>query len=79
VYRCEDILAHDALVEDDGVLIVVTLPGHERHLEVAAQSQLAGLGGISLGEDVAGLDAQSLVADGTQVDGGRLVGLAELG
>ena len=75
----QDVLAHHALVEHDGVLIVVTLPGHEGHLEVAAQGQLAVFGGVALGEDVALVHALAAVADGTQVDGGALVGLAELG
>ncbi len=79
VYRGEDIVADDALVQHDGVLIVVTLPGHECHLEVAAESEFALLGGVALGEDVAGVDALSLVADRTEVDGRALVGLAPLG
>ena len=79
MYGGEDIVAHHALVEHDGVLVVVTLPGHESHLEVAAKSEFAVLGGVALGEDVAGLDALALVADGTEVDSGALVGFAPLG
>ena len=40
----EDVLTHEALVDHDSVLIVVTLPGHVSHLEVAAQCQLTVLG-----------------------------------
>ena len=49
----KDILAHHAFVEHDGVLIVVTLPGHERHFQVAAERELTLLGGVALGEDIA--------------------------
>ena len=78
VDRGQDILTHHALVEHDSVLIVVTLPGHVSHLKVAAQSQLAVLGRVTLGEDVALAHALSAFADGAQVDGRALVGLAEL-
>ena len=78
MHRSEDILFHHALVEHDGVLVVVTLPGHERHFQVASQGELAVLGGIALGKYVAGLHALTLVADRAKVDCGALVGLAPL-
>ena len=52
VYRREDILALDALRNHDGILEVVSLPGHEGHLQVAAQSQLAGLRRVTLGQNL---------------------------
>ena len=78
VHRSEDILTHHALVEHDGILIVVTLPRHVSHLEIAAQSQLTIAGRITLGENIALLHLLTLVAHRTQIDGGALVGLAEL-
>src|SRR5579859_3406411 len=45
VDRGEHVVAHQALGEDDGVLVVVALPGHERDQEVLAEGQLALLGG----------------------------------
>ena len=74
----EDILGNHALVEHDGVLVVVTLPRHVSHLEVAAEGELAILGGVTFGEDSAFFHSVALVADRTEVDGSALVGLAEL-
>src|SRR5207253_1157786 len=34
------VLAHDRLGDQDGVFVVVPLPGHERHQDVAAERQL---------------------------------------
>ena len=75
----EDIVAYNALVKHDGVLIVVTLPRHVSHEQVAAKSQLAVLGAIALGEDVTGRDALTFLADRAEVDGHVLVGATELG
>ena len=79
MHRGEDILLDHALVKHDGVLIVVTLPGHESHLEVASEGKFAVFSGISFGEDIAGLHALALVADWTKVDGCALVGFAPFG
>ena len=78
MYRSKDVLTHDALVEHDSILIVVTLPRHVCHKEITAQSQLAVFSGIALGKDVALLHTLPLVADRTQVDGHVLVRAAEL-
>ena len=75
--RRKDILTHHALVEHDGILVVVTLPWHERHLKVAAECELAVFRGITLCQNHSLLDALSLLADWTQVDCGALVGHAE--
>ena len=79
VNRGEDIFANHTFVQHDGILVVVTLPRHEGHLEVAAQSQLTVFGRITLGENIAGFHTVAFVADRTQVDRGALVGLAEFG
>ena len=76
--RSQHVIAHDALVEHNSILVVVTLPWHIGNKKVAAKCQLAILGGITLGEDVACLHALSLVADRTEVDGHILVRTAEL-
>ena len=78
MYAGEDILTDDTLIEHDSVLIVVTFPRHISYKEVLTQSQLAVLRAVTLGEDVAELDALSLLADGSQVDGHVLVRAAEL-
>ena len=78
MHRGEYIVADHALVEHNRVLVVVTLPWHERHLEVASESEFALLRGVTLGEDIALAYALTLVADGTKVYRGSLVGAAEL-
>src|SRR5690242_20952021 len=49
--------SHEALRQDDRVLVVVALPRHERHQEVLAQGHLALLGARAVGEHGAHLDA----------------------
>ena len=44
VDRGEHVVAHEALGEDDGVLVVVALPWHEGHEEVLAECQLTVVG-----------------------------------
>ena len=53
VDRGEHVVAHQPLGEDDGVLVVVALPGHEGHEQVLAQPELAHLGRGAVGQDVA--------------------------
>ncbi|CDC97772.1 uncharacterized protein BN576_00508 [Alistipes sp. CAG:268] len=52
VHRREDVLTLDALRDHNGILEVVTLPGHVGHLQVAAQGQLAVLRRVALGDDL---------------------------
>ena len=75
----ENIITNETFVEHDGVLVVVTLPRHVGHEKVATESELTIFGSVTFGEDVALLDALSLLADGTEVNGHILVGTAELG
>ena len=56
VDRGVDVLLHQPLADDDRVLEVVAVPGHERDQDVAAQGQLALVGGGAVGEDLALLD-----------------------
>ena len=77
--RSQDVVAHDTLVEHDGVLIVVTFPRHERNFEIAAEGEFTLLGCITFGENIAFLDTLTGLADRTEVDCHALVGLAPLG
>ena len=79
VDRGEHVVAHEALGEDDGVLVVVALPRHESDEEVLAEGQLAGLGRRPVGEDVALGDGGALLGEDPLVEAGVLVGPAELG
>ena len=78
VDRGEHVVTDQALGDDDGVLEVVALPGHERHEEVLAQGELAVLGRGAVGEDVVLLDDVAGGDDRLLVDAGALVGAAEL-
>ena len=51
--RGENVLALNTLRNHDGILEVVTLPGHESHLQVTTQRQLALLRRITFGQDLA--------------------------
>ena len=66
------------LGNEDGVLEVVTTPGHERDQDVLAQGQLALFRGRTVGDDVARLHMIARLDDGTLVDAGVLVGSLEL-
>ena len=78
VDRGEDVLLHQALAEDDRVLVVVTLPGHERHEEVRAQRHLGVVGARTVGDRRTDLDPVALADQRTLVDAGALVGALEL-
>ena len=72
VHRREDILTLDTLRDHDGILEVVTLPGHERHFQVAAQGQLAVLRRVTLGQDLPLHDLVARQYGGLERDGGIL-------
>ena len=65
--------------DQDGVLEVVTAPGHEGDQDVAAQAELALLGAWAVGDDLALEHAVAVADDGLLVDAGVLVGALELG
>ena len=54
--RGEDVVAHDALGDEDGVLEVVAVPRHERDERVLAERELAQLRRRTVGDDVALLE-----------------------
>ena len=74
----EGILHDEALVEQDGVLVVVALPVHVADQDVLAEADLAVAGGRAVGEHVALFDPVARVDDGALVDAGALVGAGEL-
>ena len=76
--RCQDVLTNDTLVQHDSILIVVTLPRHISHEQVAAQGQLTILCSIAFRQDVTLLYTLAFVADRTQVNSHVLVGTTEL-
>ena len=73
-----DILADELLVQQDGVLVVVALPGHEADQGVLAQADLAVAGRGAVGQHVAGLDGLAHIDDGALVVAVALVGAHEL-
>src|SRR3546814_5361144 len=54
--RGKDVVLHDPFRDQDGVFVVVSVPGHERDECVPAQSKLTQLGGRTIGNDVTLLD-----------------------
>ena len=76
--RREEVLLHQPLADDDGVLVVVALPGHEGHQDVAPQGQLPLVGAGTVGQDLALLDLLTAAHDGHLVDRRALVAALEL-
>ena len=73
-----NVLADDLLVQQDGVLVVVALPGHEADQSVLAQRDLAVAHCGAVGQDLACLDGLAHLDDGALVDAGACVGAGEL-
>ena len=69
--RGEDVVAHDALGDQDRVLEVVAVPGHEGDERILAQRQLAQLRRRTVGDDVALLHQIAHLHQRTLVDAGR--------
>src|SRR5450432_780812 len=78
VSRREHVVLHQTLAEDDRVFVVVALPWHERHEQVAAKSHLALVGARTVGDCRTGFDPLTLTDDRALVDAGALVGTTEL-
>ena len=78
VDRGVDVVLHQPLADDDRVLEVVAVPGHERDQHVAAQGQLALVGRGAVGEDLALLDLLADLDDRLLVQAGPLVQADEL-
>ena len=78
VDRGEHVVLDELLGQDDGVLVVVAVPRHERHHQVASERQLALVGGRAVGEDIADLDLVALADQRLLVHARPLVGTLEL-
>ena len=83
------VLPDQALVQKDGVLVVIALPGHEAHQNILAQGDLALLGGgavrqdggvghLPVGADAPAMDSLAHLHNGPLVDAGGVVGAEEL-
>src|ERR1039458_3841703 len=73
------VVADELLGDKDGVLEVVTAPGHEGDQDVAAEAEFTLLRAWPVGDDLALEDAVAVADDGLLVDAGVLVGALELG
>src|SRR3954463_8909759 len=78
VDRGELVVLHEAVGEDDRVLEVVALPGHEGDQQVLAERHLAGVRRRAVGEHVAGVDLGAGAHQRLLVDQRALVGAHEL-
>ena len=78
VNRSKDIFTNHTFVEHDSILVVVTLPRHERHFQVTSESKFSLFGCITFCQDIAFLYALTFWADRAQVDSCALVRLTEL-
>ena len=73
VDRGVDVVPHQLLADDDRVLEVVAVPGHEGDQDVAAQGELALVGRGTVGQDLALLDLLAHLDDRLLVQAGPLV------
>ena len=78
VDRGVGVVADQFLADDDGVLEVVPLPGHEPDEHVASQGEVAQEGGGAVGDDLALLDVVADLDDRLLVLAGALVQAHEL-
>src|SRR5438445_254752 len=74
----ELVVLDDAIAQDDGVLVVAALPGHERDEDVLAERELALVGRVAVGEDLVRHDAVADAHDRALVEAGALVRADEL-
>jgi len=79
VDRGQHVVLHQPLGQDDRILVVVALPGHERDQQVAAQRHLAAVGTRPVRQRRADLDPVAVGDQRPLVDAGGLVGATELG
>src|SRR5205823_5284531 len=78
VNRSEDVFLDNTLTDEDGVFEVVTVPGHERDKDIAAQSEFAALGARAVSNDLALLDGLTFFDEDFLVDASGSVGTHEL-
>ena len=73
---CEYVPLYHLLGEHDGILVVVTLPRHKCYHQVAAESKLSVLAGITFGENLSLDNLVTLAYDRLEEYGCALVGPA---
>ena len=78
VDRSQAVFAEQALVDDDCILKVAAVVGHEGHDHVLTQGQFALVGATTVGQDLTLGDLVALVDDGLLVEAGALVQAVEL-
>src|SRR6516165_8571575 len=78
VDAAQHVVLNQPLGQDDGVLVVVALPRHERGQQVLAQRHLAVVGARAVGQHLADLDPVAFLDDRLLVEAGALVGPLEL-
>ena len=78
VDRGEDVVAHDALGDQDRVFVVVAVPRHERDDDVLAKSQFAHVGGRAIGDNFQLFNRVAHLHQRTLVNAGVLVRPLEL-
>ena len=64
----EHIVLHESLGKDDGVFVVVAFPRHEGNQQVLAEGEFTLIGGRSVRQYLAHLDALTLRHDRALVD-----------
>jgi hypothetical protein len=64
----EQVVADEAVADDDRVLVVAALPAHERHEDVPAERELARVGRGAVGDRLAAVDPLADVDDRALVD-----------
>ncbi|CDE13732.1 putative uncharacterized protein [Ruminococcus sp. CAG:330] len=74
VHRGKDIFSYQTLVQQNGILVVIALPGHEADEGVLAQRDLAVCGCRTVRQHLTLLDPLANADDGALIDAGRLVG-----
>ena len=75
----KEVLADEALIDDDCVLVVVSLPRHVSGEDITSKGELTTLSGEALCKDLPGGDAVALHNDRALVYGGTLIGTTPLG
>ena len=75
----EEVLTDEALIDDDGVLVVVPLPRHISGEDITSQGELTTLCGEAFRKDLPGSDTVALHDDRSLIDSGTLVGTTPLG
>ena len=78
MHRGEQVVLRQPLAQDDGVLVVVALPGHKRHQHILPQRQLPAIGGRTVGQRVPRAHIIALLHHRTLVEASPLVSAIEL-